>query len=182
MSENRQKFFGVIADDKVTALSKNFKVALESIKEQFEDHLDAINENTTEIQSNFEYLCMLDRKIDKLAEKVEELAMIVRKGQGAEEKQFKFLPLTAKEKEVFFALYVLSQDREYVCYKDLSRRLCETEQLVSSYITNLVEKGIPVRKKYSGKMALLSIDPEFRQQQAKKNIVGLNTKLTHWMG
>jgi hypothetical protein len=163
-------------------LSEKFKLALQSVKGQFEEHLDAINENTNEIQSNFEYLCMLDKKIDKLTEKMEEFTMLLKKEQGIVDKEFKFLPLTKKEKDVFFALYVLCQEKEFVCYKDLSRHLCESEGLVSSYITNLVEKGIPIHKKYAGKVALLSLDQEFRQQQAKKNIVGLNTKLTHWMG
>ena len=182
MRDNKQKLFSSTTVDKTAVLSEKFKLALESVKEQFEDHLDAINENTNEIQSNFEYLCMLDRKIDKMSERMEELTMLLRKQQGIEDKKFKFLPLTKKEKDVFFALYVLSQEKEFVCYKDLSRRMCESESLISSYITNLVEKGIPIMKKYAGKIVLLSIDPEFRKQQTKKNIVGLNTKLTHWIG
>ena len=38
------------------------------IKEEFDEHLGSINENTNEIQANYEYLCNTDSKIDKLNE------------------------------------------------------------------------------------------------------------------
>jgi hypothetical protein len=157
--------------------------SFEQVKEQFEDHLVAINENTNEIQSNFEYLCEMDRKIDKLAEKIEELNLILRqqKGEDTAKKTFELQPLTSKEKEVFYALYVLTEQRRYTTYKDLSKRTCYAESLVASYITNLIEKGIPVVKKYAKRTAYLSLDPEFREIQAKENIVGVNTLLTHWV-
>ena len=42
------------------------------IYDEFEDHLHAINENTSEIQENYSYLCGLDNKIAKLNERIDE--------------------------------------------------------------------------------------------------------------
>ena len=68
--------------DELVVLKSSLNKAFEQVKEQFEDHLESINENTNEIQGNFEYLCELDRKIDKLSEQVEQLNMLIRKQQG----------------------------------------------------------------------------------------------------
>ena len=157
--------------------------SFEQIKEQFDDHLETINENTNEIQSNFEYMCDLDRKIDKLGERIDQIANLIReqRGEKTEKKTFTIQPLSSKEKEVFYALYVLTEHRKHATYKDIARRACFTETLVASYITNLIEKGIPVTKKYANRKAYLSLNPEFREIQAKENIAGVNTLLTHWM-
>ena len=157
--------------------------SFEQIKEQFEDHLVAINENTNEVQSNFEYICELDRKIDKLSEKIDGLSMFMRQqaGKDAVEKKFEIKPLTKKEKEIFYALYVLTEGRRFATYKEIARRVCYSESLVASYITSLIEKGIPVIKKYANRTAYLGLNTEFRQLQAKENVAGVNTLLTHWV-
>ena len=169
--------------DELVVLKSSLNKAFEQVKEQFEDHLESINENTNEIQGNFEYLCELDRKIDKLSEQVEQLNMLIRKQQGldTEEKKFELKPLTKKEKEVFYALYILTEHKKCTTYREIARRTCFSENLVASYITSLIEKGIPVGKKYAHKTACLSLDACFRELQAKENIVGVNTLLTHWV-
>ena len=153
------------------------------IKEQFEDHLETINENTNEIHSNFEYLCELDKKIDKLSERIDELNNTIKQqnGEKVEKKTFKLQPLTTKEKEVFYALYILTEHKRYATYKEIAKRVSYSEDLVASYITNLIEKGIPIVKKYANRLAYLGLNSEFREIQAKENIVGVNTLLTHWM-
>ncbi len=40
--------------------------AFSQIKDEFEDHLTAINENTNEIQANYELLCNIDQKLKGL--------------------------------------------------------------------------------------------------------------------
>lgn len=183
LKEKKVSFFGFKDKDKLELVNLRVSNTFEQIKEQFEDHLESINENTNEIQSNFEYLCELDRKIDKLSERIDELTNLIkqRKGEKVEEKTFKLQPLTKKEKEVFYALYILTEQRRYATYREIAKRVSYSEDLVAAYITNLIEKGIPVVKKYSNKLAYLSLNPQFREIQAKENIVGVNTLLTHWM-
>ena len=60
-----------------TKKEDKLKATFTKIKEEFEDHLDSINENTNEIHSNYEYLCELDSKIEKLNEKLEEIMMFM---------------------------------------------------------------------------------------------------------
>jgi len=183
LKEEKTDFFDSVTGDKLKLLKIRLNQSFEQIKEQFEDHLEAINENTNEIHSNFEYLCELDRKIDKLSERIEELNNLIRqqRGETAEKKGFSLQPLTKKEKEVFYALYILTEQRKYTTYKEIARRVSYTEDLIAAYITNLIEKGVPVLKKYSDRVVYITLDPRFREVQAKENIVGVNTILTHWI-
>ncbi len=152
---------------------------IEGIKEELDDHREAINENTNEIQANYELVAELSKKVDRLSQRLDELYLLVR-GNKDNSSKFMIAPLTEKEKEAFQALYVLSEDSS-VTYRQLSRRLIVTENLVASYMTNLIEKGVPVIKKYYSGKVFLSLDHEFRQVQTKNNIVGLSTPLTHWV-
>jgi len=154
------------------------------LSEELDDHRQAINENTNEIASNYEFLCKLDTKLEALSKRVEELAgLIENKPKPGEEKAPEVIvtPLTNREKEVFRALYRICEETgSYATYKDLAANLRISEQLVSSYIANFIAKGIQIKKRYFGNIVRIGIDAAFRHLQAKRNIVGLNTPLTHW--
>lgn len=151
---------------------------LHDIGEELDDHRQTINENTVELQSSYEEIQNLHSKIDKLSERIDELVLLVKGKSNAIE--FSIKPLTKREKDVFFALYTLSEIKTFVTYKEIARKTALNESLVSSYILNIREKGIPIEKRMQGNLVLLRLDPVFRQEQAKKNLVGLNTLLTYW--
>ena len=50
-----------------------YKVSFSKIKEELDVHLDSINENTNEINANFEHILKVEQKVDKLSEKFEEI-------------------------------------------------------------------------------------------------------------
>ncbi len=157
----------------------NSDAVMESIKEELDDHRVAINENTTEIEANYEYFRALEKKIDILSKLVSELTLA---GQWKKEtKAFSFAPLSVKEKKVFSALYEQTQIQPFTTYNDLAKKLDMSDSLVASYVTNMLEKGVPIIKKYSEGVAYLKLDDEFRQIQAKKNIVGVNSLLSYWL-
>lgn len=159
--------------------SAQFRHALAEIREELDDHRQAINENTDEVQANHAYLAALEEKLDKLHARVEELILLVTGKK--DEKTYAIAPLTKREKEVFQALYVLGEAQPWVGYAPLARRLCTTEQLVAGFLTNLVEKGVPILKKYDAGKAFVQLAQEFRQKQAKDVVIGMNSLLSHWM-
>ncbi len=163
-------------------LNKKLKATFDKIKDEFEEHLDAINENTNEIHSNYEYLYELDSKIDKLNEKLDEVMMFIqhlgKKTSKHKKIKFKITPLTRKEQEIFLTFYTLEQEQEPVTYSKIAKFLCITPPLVQNYITNLIEKGIPIYKKYLDKEVYLRLSPQFRELQAKKNIVKINESVS----
>ena len=105
--------------------------ALQQVREELEDHLNAINENTDEIQCSYDLLRQLNLKIDKLAERVDLIQTIITNENVEEKKDFSISPLTKKEKSVFQALYELAHEKEFVTYDELARKACMTEPLVS---------------------------------------------------
>jgi len=109
-------------------VNKRLKKAFNTIKEEFEEHLGSINENTNEIQANYEYLCNIDSKIDKLNEKIEEIQLFIKYLANEKNRDDKKKPthnhifLTTREKEVFLALYTMAEEKGPITYKAISRR------------------------------------------------------------
>ncbi len=160
------------SDDK-TVVVKKF---MAEVKDELNQYLVDINENTTEIQANFEFLCDINGKIDKLCERLEKLELFLNKTVGFEinsTKEFSPKKLTKKEQEIFLYLYTLEEKKGTVTYRDIARSAGLSEELVSSYMTNLIEKHVPVVKHYVHGVPHFRLDKRFKQQQAKKNILGL---------
>ena len=68
-------------------------------------------------------------------------------------------------------------------YRSVSEALGENEFIARGYVTNMMEKGIPVRKEYRGRQVYLSLDKEFRERQAKHNVAGISqTTVREFLG
>lgn len=154
-------------------------VVLDLMREELDDHRLAINENTTELSATNEFLNELNRRMDFLAERVDELTLAV-KGVEAE-KKFEVQSLSGKEKEVFQALYVITETQPCVSYEQLARKTLLSKELVMYHVASMIQKGVPVLKRYEGSIVFLKLDSVFRELQAKKNIIGLNALLTCWV-
>ena len=168
----------VLYSDELLATKQNIKQVVSQIREEIQDHLSAINDNTNEIQSNFQYICELDSKIDKINERLEKIEIFLDKTTNFEiDKKtfFEVKPLTKKEQDVFLVLYTLDE-KCAVTYKNLARNTGLTEDLVKTYITNLIQKGVPIKKRYINNKVFIKLDPTFKALQAKENILNLHQK------
>jgi hypothetical protein len=159
----------------VESVKHELASALQGVREEFDDHLESINDNTNEIQANYEYLCRLDSKIQNLTEKMDEMQTWVSRltGMPVREEMQKEIRLTEAEKEVFLVLYTSSNSRP-VTYGEIANALRESEFLIRSYITNLIEKGVPILKQYIRNATYLSLDNRFREEQAKRNVLNIS--------
>ena len=111
----------------------------------------------------------------KLEERIDELELQLAEVTGKKvmsAEDFSNITLTPKEKEIFLILY--SQSGDLFTLKTLSKALGFTEQMVRRHITNITDKGIPIVRKYFDNTVYLVLDPDFRNLQAKENIVQLN--------
>ena len=119
----------------------------------------------------------MDMKIEKLAERIDQVCMVLNQLSNKkdvkvkEKKEYDIPSLTLREQEVFLVLYASDDPLEY---KEIARRTALTENLVSTYVLNLITKGVPMIKKFKGSSTLISIDKEFKHQQAKENILKIN--------
>lgn len=152
---------------------------LECMRDELDDHRLAINENTAEQASAYEALAELNRRMDVLQERIDELALLV-KGEPVE-LSFKVEPLSQKEKEVFSVLYNVTESQPYASYEQLARKCLLSKEQVAAALTSMVQKGVPIVKKHDGNVVFVTLDLVFRQVQAKKNLVGLDAPLTCWI-
>jgi len=146
------------------------------IKHEFEEHLQAINENTNEIAANYEYTCELERKLDRVSERVDQIQMYL-EAEGnpiTKTNNFDIKRLNRKEQEVFLVIYTLEEEKGSLTYEDIAKKLSISEQLTAGYVTSMVEKGVPIMKRYINSKPYLRLDPEFKTLQAKENILQLS--------
>ncbi|MBT3720576.1 hypothetical protein HN789_04635 [archaeon] len=153
---------------------EQIKTAFTKVKEEMTDHLDAINENTNEINSTSNYVKELEKKINKLNEKIEDLTVNISeaRGESSDFAQLKNIHLKPKEAEVFKLLYENMGD--LFDYRKIARALGLTQNSVKKKISSMISKGIPIIKKYFEDNTFLVLDPDFRNLQAKNNIIKLN--------
>ncbi|HIH38892.1 HTH domain-containing protein [Candidatus Woesearchaeota archaeon] len=149
------------------------KEAFDKIKEELTEHLDSINANTNEIQSNYEFICRLDEKIDKLAERMEEIHILLSSSRPLLD--YNLDPLTDQEKKIVLLLYASTKP---CTYKLLAAKLKLSEHLIRTYLTTLITKGVPIIKKYAGSEVYLSLDPDFKRLQATENILQVNEDIS----
>ena len=154
-------------------LNRAIKNEFLSIKHTLDEHLQAINENTNEISANYEYIYKIESKIDFLSERLDNMQMILESSHGfsiEQKKKFETKKLNEREKQVFLVIYTLEDD-DGITYAKISEKLGISQQLAGNYITSMIEKGVPIIKRYINSKPHLKLDPEFKTLQAKENIL-----------
>jgi len=155
-------------DKDVDALRREFLLALKGIRDEFDEHLASINDNTNEIQANYEYLLKLEAKLDKVNEKLERLHLLL---GGFNEGNSQKIELCDEEKKIFLVLYTTNKP---LAYAELASAVRLNEFLVSGYVTNMIEKGVLIVKQYVNKKVFLQLKEDFRALQARENVVNLS--------
>ena len=162
---------------KSSRVGKSIKSEIAKIKHDSEEHLQAINESTNEIAANYEYTCEIERKLDKLSERVDQLQIFLETGfnmPSSNRAEFDVKRLNRREQEVFLVIYTLEEEKGSLTYLDIANRLDISEQLAGNYVTSLIEKGVPIIKRYINCRPYFRLDPVFKTLQAKENILQLS--------
>ena len=162
----------------LSRLNKALRQEFTSIRHEFEDHLQAINENTNEITANYEYICEIENKIDRISERVDNIQMFIESNFNVavveKRNDFDVKRLSRREQEVFLVIYTLEEEKGGVNYSDIAVKLGISEQLAGNYVTSIIEKGVPIIKRYINSKPYLRLDPAFKTLQTKENILQLS--------
>ena len=162
---------------KFSRLGKSLKAELAKIRHDLDEYLHSINENTNEIAANYEYICEVECKIERLGERLDHIQMFLESNSGmaiSKKKDFDVKRLSRREQEVFLTIYTLEEEKGGLSYYDIATRLNMSEQLAGNYVTSLIEKGVPIMKRYINSRPYLSLDSDFKTLQAKENILQLS--------
>jgi DNA-binding CsgD family transcriptional regulator len=139
------------------------------VKLELDDHLDAINQNTSEIQANQCLVRELESKLEKVSERLDELELMV----NPDRTRKLDIQLTHREQEVFMTLYLNKE----LSLKDLARRLGFTEDMVNMYLLNILAKGVPIKRELVDDLLVFSLDSEFKDLQARRNVLEINPRI-----
>ena len=139
--------------------------AFAAVKNEMDDHLDSINENTAEMQEQSGRIEELHDKFNKLQEQLEELRLMMANFMT----QNKAYSLSDSEKNVFMVLYAVEQTP--LSYADISMRTGLTELTVKAHIFSMINKGIPILERQISGQSFFRLDKKFKELQAKENVL-----------
>jgi predicted nuclease with TOPRIM domain len=157
---------------KFTNIEKKIKKSFSKIRNELDEHLDTINQNTSEIQANYEYIFELENKIEKLNQRIDEMQMLIENGNSFDYKiETPVSKLTKREEEVFMVLY--TDETESLTFLDISRKTGLKEDMVKNYISSMSSKGVPIIQKHISGKSYFSLDQNFKNIQIKENVLGI---------
>lgn len=174
-SKKITELFGKIKlfSKEIYVLKNNLKGAFASIKDDLDMHLDSINQNTNEIQANNEQMVELELKLEKLSDRLDEMNMMLNPSLSGE--RFKKISLNSREQELFMHIYMI-EDR--VPISTLAKRAGIPAELCESVIANLMQKNIPVIRQLVDGDLYISLDYNFKDLQARKNILNIDMSVS----
>ncbi len=146
-------------------MHRSIKGAFGKVKEELDNHLDTINQNSVEIQSLYEYLVALEKKMDKLSERLDTRLPM----------QNEIEPLTSREQEIFLLIYASDAPLRTSL---IASRLDLAEDSVIHYIRSMVTKGIPLVQQAAQDDVLISLEAYFKEMQARQSIVRVDKSVS----
>ncbi len=153
--------------------------SFEQVKDEFEEHLYAINENTSEIQYNYSRLYDIENKIEHVNEKIEYLTNLILEGNNRSYYDNNFSSLTKnsssidlnlREQEIFAFLYVKN---EPINISLISEKTGLRDEIIRGYIDSMQKKGVKINFNQSE----IEIDDEFKRIHTKNQIVKLSPEV-----
>ncbi|MBN2880474.1 hypothetical protein JXM83_00315 [Candidatus Woesearchaeota archaeon] len=148
----------------LTTFKKEVKIAFQKVQEESDEHLDSINENTTEIQSLQSFCEELDCKIDKLAEKIDNIYLVLEQVGLVEKKPVfnKLFELTKSESEIYG---ILKSSEDDLSYLDISHNTGFDQESIKSILASLVKKGVPIVQTFLNNVAYITMQKEFKEEK-----------------
>lgn len=149
---------------------ENLQRSFKAIRDEFEDHLSAINGNTLEIKEVYDKMNFLDLKIDKLAEKLETVYMMFTQTVSKKNK-YKNTHLSSIEQKVFLATYL---EEKQISFTTLSKKLGIKRHIIKLAIESMKRKELPFFSERQGDDIYVLLEPGFRELQTKEQLIKID--------
>lgn len=154
--------------DSFAVLNKRVHDEFVSIKEELDEHLLAVNENTKDIEQHDSILTVLDDKVEKLNLRMDTIQRMFRSFIMQTRVR---VDLSMNEQKLFVLLVEFGK---YIPASYASEKIVLSFEDLEDCITSLCDKGIPVEKRVIGDKAYLKIDEDFRKLQQHEPIVHIS--------
>ncbi len=140
---------------------------IENINQALEEHLGAINDNSLEIQSLFDYMREIEVKMDKISHRLDQLQLASDKTP----EKISVMPLDKTEMRIFLTFYT---EEHPLTFQEIAQKVNLPYTMIPDCLSALTQKGIPLQRSYFKNQLFIKLDPQFKEMQAKENIVNLS--------
>jgi len=156
---------------------KKLREAFRKIREERDEHLEGINELTSELQTAFEYISELENKYEKLKEITDELQMFKNSMLLNDKTHFSNIILSLDEQKLFLTLYVFGE-KEPLSFKHITKKIGMEQDTAKILLSSLLDKKIPITRERIGTDWYFNIDPRFRELQMKENPIKIHESVS----
>jgi len=160
-----------VADDSSGAFD-NLKREVSAIREELDEHLQAINDNTSEQEIQNTYICEIDNRLTKIEEKVDELHFLLK--QLANRAKLS-VELSKDEQRIFLILYTHGN---FMKTAEVSSKTYIDVEVVEDALASMMDKGIPVDREILNGEVYFRMNKEFRLRQAKESVIKIDADVT----
>ncbi|MBI1970309.1 hypothetical protein HYS47_01035 [Candidatus Woesearchaeota archaeon] len=161
--------------DQFNVLNQRIQQEFSGVKDELDEHLLAINENTRDIETQQNVLDVLDEKMEKLNMRVDTMQRMFRNFIMQTKVR---IDLSINEQKLFIILYEFGK---YVPLTYLlSKTLIESAEL-EDCLAALSDKGIPIERRTIGEKIYVKMDEDFRKLQASEPIVRVSQSVVQQM-
>ncbi|GIU69716.1 MAG: hypothetical protein KatS3mg002_0952 [Candidatus Woesearchaeota archaeon] len=151
--------------------------AFRKIKEERDEHLESINQLTSELQTAFDYISELELKYEKLKEYIDELMIFKNSILLNDKTHFSNISLSLDEQKLFQVLYVFGE-KEPLSLNFIMKKLDLDNYSFKSLLSSLLNKKIPITKEKIGTEWYFNIDDRFRELQTKEQLIKIHESVS----
>lgn len=156
---------------------KKLREAFRKIKEEKDEHLESINQLTSELQTAFEYISELENNHDKLKENIDELMIFKNSILLNDKSHFSNIVLSLEEQKLFQTLYIFGE-KEPLSWNFIIKKLDLNDTSFRLLLSSLLDKKIPITKERIGPEWYFNIDPRFRDMQTKEQLIKVHESVS----
>ena len=167
MSRVSDKQINEVMDTMRKEIQQFRDIELQQLRNTVDEHLSAINGNTQEITVLFDYLRELDAKFERLTQRLDNLQLSI--GKPLEKPLI--TPLNHEEKKIFLQLYT---ENLPLTSGEIAVKVGLDITTVPDFISSLIGKGVPLQRSFANNQFFFSLDPHFKEVQAKENVINLS--------
>ena len=131
---------------------------LRDLREELDEHLDAINRNTEEVTETHEDIAELEVRLEKLAERIDALQALLL----SQTPSVKSVRLTPKEEEM---LKILLEAKEPLTSLLLGKMAGLTADAAAQTLYCLKQKGVPLLATTVDEQTFYALEAQFRDLQ-----------------
>ena len=170
--QNRSSTISSMNPKNLTQLDTMLRNSFSAIKEEFEDHLQTINENTSEIKCHENHMNELDVRITKLEEKIDMVQLMIKEMISQSRVR---IELTRDEQKTFLILYTHD---DFLPAQRIAAKVDMNTDSVEEGMRAMQDKGIPIVMNQLQGKPVYKLDETFKQRQAQHQIITIDADVT----